>query len=130
MTATQASFQQPVRAKMHTLTLQIQKIIFYVNIVGIIEDYFRIDMSLEINNSYLSFGLKLFYSGSETEHCTATTATNFICMTIFGTGSLYAFSSQGKKKSELLRVLFKIPLPPNVNDLMLISFVDPKINRH
>ena len=38
---------------LHTLTLQIQKVMFYVNIFGIIQDYFRIDMSLEINNSYL-----------------------------------------------------------------------------
>jgi len=37
----------------HTLTLQIQKSISYVNIFAIIQDYFRIDMSLEINNSYL-----------------------------------------------------------------------------
>ena len=27
----------------HTLTFQIQKIIFYVNIADIIQDYFRID---------------------------------------------------------------------------------------
>lgn len=38
---------------LHTLTLKIEKIISYVNIFAIIQDYFRIDMSLEINNSYL-----------------------------------------------------------------------------
>ena len=47
----------------HILTFQFQKIIFYVNIGDIIQDYFRIDMSFSTNSSYcifinLSFGLR------------------------------------------------------------------------
>jgi len=45
----------------HTLNFQIQKIIFYVNIADIIQDYFRIDMSFVINNSYYVF---IFWSGT------------------------------------------------------------------
>ena len=58
----------------HTLTFQIQKIIFNVNIADIMQDYFRI-VSLTMNNSCYEF---IFWSetalkcGSETEHCTAT----------------------------------------------------------
>ena len=50
----------------HILTFQFQKIIFYVNIGDIIQDYFRIDMSFSTNSSYcilinLSFGLRRQY---------------------------------------------------------------------
>ena len=49
---------KPSKTQMHysrTLTFQTQKIIFYVNIADIIQNYFRIDMSFTIKISYYEF---------------------------------------------------------------------------